>query len=198
MDNYPINNTSKLGEDIIESAKKFEESLAKFLEAEAEKVRALSRAFDSNSDSTSKYDLNDMNTIFTDTLDSIHLIKKSIFQNMMFGSTLMNSNNTEEHIPKDNTDEMDTPNPMKTYPEEDFECDKKYHTEENTINENEIPHNNSNINNLFSSENYSDAKELFAKLTGGANLDSINLDYINLEDISKVLDMFGQNNEYED
>ena len=195
MDNYPINDTSKLGEDIVESAKRFEESLAKFLEAEAEKVRALSRAFDSNSDSTTKYDLNDMNTIFMNTLDSIHLIKKSIFENMMFGSNLMNSNNTEEHIPKDFNDEMDTSNPTKIHPEEDFAYEKKHHIEENIINENEIPHNNLNIEDLFSSENYSNTKELFAKLTGGVNLDSIDLDSLNLEDISKVLDMFGLNND---
>jgi len=194
MDNYP-NNIGKLGEDIVESAKRFEESLARFLEAEAEKVRALSKAFDSNSDSTTKYDLNDMNSIFTDTLDSIHLIKKSILENMVFGSNLMNSNTTEEHIPKDFNDEMDTSNPMKSYPKEDFSYEKNHHIEENIINEDEIPHNNLNIENLFSSENYSNTKELFAKLTGGVNLDSIDLDSINLEDISKVLDMFGLNNE---
>ncbi|MCM1989866.1 hypothetical protein [Oceanirhabdus seepicola] len=197
MDNYP-NNTGKLGEDIVESAKRFEESLAKFLEAEAEKVRALSRAFDSNSDSTTKYDLNDMNTIFSDTLDSIHLIKKSILENMVFGSNLMNSNNTEEHIPKDFNDEMDTSAPVKIHPEENFVYEKKHHIEENIMNENESPHNNLNIESLFSSENYSDTKELFAKLTGGVNLDTIDLDSINMEDISKVLDMFGLNNEYKD
>ena len=195
MGNNPINNTSKLGSDIVESARRFEESLAKFLEAESEKVRALSRAFDSNSDSTTKYDLNDMNTIFTDTLDSIHLIKKSILENMVFGNNLMNSNNTEEHIPKDFNDEMDASNPMKMHPKEDFTYEKKHPIEQNIINENEIPHNNLNIEDLFSSENYSDTKELFAKLTGGINLDSIDLDSINLEDISKVLNMFGLNNE---
>lgn len=195
MDNYPDNNTSKLGEDIIESAKMFEESLAKFLEAEAEKVRALSKAFDSNLDSVTSYDFNDMNTIFTDTLDSIHLIKKSIFENMVFGSNLMNSDVTEEHIPRHIKDELDATISMNRDYEEEQTNEEMHHVEENIINENEIPHNNLNIESLFSSENYSNTKELFAKLTGGVNLDSIDLDSINLDDISKVLDMFGLNNE---
>ncbi|WBW98268.1 hypothetical protein [Oceanirhabdus sp. W0125-5] len=194
MDNYPINNESKLGQDIVESAKRFEESLAKFLEAEAEKVRALTRAFDSNLDTTTKYDLNEMNAIFKDTLDSIHLIKKSILENMVFGSTLMSSNNTEKHIPKDFKEEITVSKPKTNDYEKDDYNKKTHQVEENIINDDEPPHNNFNIENLFSSENYSEAKELFAHLTGGVDLDSLDLDSINMQDITKILDMFGIDN----
>lgn len=173
MTRSSVNTPRELGENIVIAATDFEESLAKYLEAEAEKIRALSGSFDKAYNATSGYDIKKMDDLFNETLASLHSIKRTILENMVLGSTLMNT--PDETISSEPEKKTEVPHNE----EKDTEADSvpsfidSLPELENVLKE-------LNIDSLFSSENLSSAKDVFNQLT--QNLDLSSLDFSELSE----------------